>query len=409
MNVEPGPGPGQLCLQDKRVEQQCIDETSKPSLKVMDQHAVVAATAWEEFEEDEGGLVSFPSLKTSAFSHIDGTNSGAGAGVSGKGGKKPQPPLKPSAKSKVSPNVEAARQRARTASEWKRVEVLLEKALSQGHAVLTHDSVVAHGSQEAAEQDCSLNLLRDRMNLIRLATNKDDGAESKTKSQELYQLCLQDPYLKDLSSTLLAVEEGVQTVGAAVRCRDTLLDLQPSAARVIEIMDNHRNGIALLKTIATCVQTEADGWKANIQALLKAKADEQKALEKAAEKEKKKEEQQKKRAEAALQRKKEAERRKLAKQQEQEQQQPGPLGDGHAEEQPVDDNPKTRRSRMSKGIELSEADPMVLRELRSSSLIPATARLEQLSTFINTIAINSEVPAVARLRKAAFKKCLSVT
>ena len=265
------------------MEHQKVDEVAKPSEKVIAQHVAIAAVAWQECEDDEP-LVSFGSLNTNAA--VAGLHSSGGRHGS-TGGKKPGP-VKATKGKAVAPNVEAARQRAKTAQEWKRVEATLEKALQLGSTILEKDAVAIHESQEKVLADCSLDLLRNRMDLIRLATSRSTTQDSKEQSRQLFQKCLCDPYLKDLSGTLLSVEEGCQTVGAAIRCRDILLDLQPTVERVHELMDSHRNGMTLLRTIASCVQTEAEGWKANAQALIKAKADEVKAIEKANEKEKNK-------------------------------------------------------------------------------------------------------------------------
>ena len=394
------------------MEHQVVDEAAKPSEKVIQQHAQVATTAWQDFDEDEQPLVPLSTLMKSLtfVSDPPGHTPTRGGGGCGSVPKPRAGGGRTSAKAKAAPpNVEAARQRAKTATEWKRIESAVQKAMTVGEHVLNEEAIKVHLTPENVATDCSLDLLRQRMALLKVAMCRDTGVESAEKSKQLYTMCLSDPYLKDLSTTLLAVEDGCQTLGAALRCRDTLLDIQPTAAKVTELMDNHRNAMSLLKTIATCVHTEAESWKANIQALIKAKADEKKALEKAAEKERKLEAQKQKREEAAKQKKLDAEKKKQEKLQQEakakaaaaETEEQGPDGGGA--------DGKARRVRCSKGHELSESDPPILHELRSSQLVVPTTRSDDVAGFITAIAMDPDAPTIARLRKASCKKILNVT
>lgn len=359
----------------------------------------MAAAAWQEFEDEEEPLVSFGCL--SKAPRADHGNGGpvvpASKRAPAKQGKK---------SSTVAPNVEAACQRSKTAMEWKRVEIAIDKAVQTGHVILSEEALKVHGKAQAVEEDCSLNLLRDRMRLIRVAANREFGPSSAARSKELYDLCLLDPYMKDLSGTLLAVPEGCQTLGAGTRCRDHLLDLQPTVAKVQELMDSHRNAISLLKTIATAVTTEAEGWKANVQALIKAKEDERRAIERAAEKERKAAEQKQKRQEAAAKKKAAALAAAEQKKRDREAIQAGKGEEGEAEGVEQEPN-KKRRSRVGKIQELCETDPPILHELRSSSMIVPTIRSEDVHAFVNIIATEPKLPAIARLKKASFKKVMS--
>ena len=60
--------------------------------------------------------------------------------------------------------------------------------------------------------------------------------------------------------------------------------------KIDQIMANQRNALELLSRIADCLLKEADSWQANIQALIKAKQAEAKALKAAEEKTRKAEE-----------------------------------------------------------------------------------------------------------------------
>ena len=58
--------------------------------------------------------------------------------------------------------------------------------------------------------------------------------------------------------------------------------------------------------------------------------------------------------------------------------------------------------------ELTESDPKIFHELRSSTLVPPTVKCDDVARFINAIASDPDIPALARLRKGSFKKVLSV-
>lgn len=401
-------------LQDNRVEHQSVDEVSKPSERVILQQKISAASAWAEFDDDgEGHLVVFGALSNRQASSSTGNSGGpmpggkngfggSSGGVAGKGNKAARV-------SQVTPIVEAARQRAKTAAEWKRLESQLQKAKASGETVLNKTATELFGSVEEVENDCSLDLLRERMKLLKLAMDDDASQASQQKSRQLYEMCMNDPYLKDLSATILSIEAGCQTMGAASRCRDRLLDLQPNVQKVVELMDNHRNALTVLKTIGTCVQTEADSWKANVLALVKARQDEQKAMRKAAEKEQKAEAQRQARAAAAARRKADAEARRKAKETSVE-----AAGEGNEDVPPgpapiPDQDAGKRRTRVARSAELGESDPKILHELRSSNLVQPTTRCDDVASFVAAIALEPDLPCVARLKKGAFKKILSAT
>ena len=60
---------------------------------------------------------------------------------------------------------------------------------------------------------------------------------------------------------------------------------QPSATKIDGLIATHRQSMTILKKIADACTKEATSWQSNIQALHKAKQEEQKAVEKAKEKE----------------------------------------------------------------------------------------------------------------------------
>ena len=122
-----------------------------------------------------------------------------------------------------------------------------------------------------------------------LSTGKDGDSASK----DLLKRCLEDPYLKELQMNLLADAEGVQCIGKVKWVREKLLDIQPSSARVIELMDQQRTALSVLQRIIKCVEQESESWRTGAAALAKAYAEEERAKKKAEDKVQKDEEKKK--------------------------------------------------------------------------------------------------------------------
>ena len=150
--------------------------------------------------------------------------------------------------------------------------------------------------------------------------------------------------------------------------------------------------------------TEAEVFKTTVQALIKARKDEEDAVKKANEKERKAEEirlerianrekikvdKQKQKEAADIARAAEAEAAKAA-------------GEGEG------DSKKQRRMRI-KVDDLEDTDPSVLRTFKGSSAIDAATIVENLNDFIEHVCTSPHLPAVARFRKASIKKVLQVS
>ena len=298
--------------------------------------------------------------------------------------------------------VEAAKQRAKTTKEWKSVQTSLSNAKKVGDQLLNETAPACMGGE--ADSDKRLDLLRQRMILLNASMNVNTEQSQVNKANmELYDLCLLDPYLKDLQQTLLSSRDAAQTIGSITRVRDTLLDIQGSTEKVRELMEIQKVSMQLLKKIAQCVVTEAESWKTGYQALKKAKEIEEQAKEKAELQEKKAEEKKQKRIDAAQQREAEKEAKKAedAAKAAQEQEEGGG-GDG---DEGDGETRKSRRRTLGKE-ELDESDPSVLRELRTS--VPQTKMVEELNEFISEIVYRPEHPCVVRLKKGSFGKVLNV-
>lgn len=216
------------------------------------------------------------SLLPTGKAHVT-TGSAAPSGLAAASARRGQPSAAASASStrrtpKVSPLVLASQLRAKSVKEYRDVAKQLDRALKLGRDVMSKDAVSVHGSPEEIAKDFTLDLLRARIKLVELASYKNaQEAQSLSASKNLFKLCLEDPYLKDLSSTFLTSASGCMTYGRITFLRDTALDIQPSVESVLQITDNMKNAMALLKKIATSLYSEAESWRSNVSVLHKAK------------------------------------------------------------------------------------------------------------------------------------------
>ena len=365
------------------MQQVLEDKTTNPSEKSTALQKTLAPAVWTELVEEEEALVPMSTLNLVSSMPMSGVS---------KASAKPKAKSRAKGSGNGNPSLEATRQRTRTTRELKQVEALLKRASAAGTHILEE-----HGS---AEDEPSLVLLKNRMALLKQASSSSHDVRS---CEELFDGCICDPYLKDLQATLLACKEGVQTLGYVTYVRETVLDLQPSVEKVNALMDHQRNAFQVLIKIANCVLTEAEVFKTTVQALIKARKDEEEAVRKANEKERKAEEKRldrianKEKIKADKQKQKEAAEAEAAKANVE-----GDLQQDGA------DNKKQRRIRM-KVDDLEDTDPSVLRTFKGSSTIDAAAIVENLNEFIEHVCTSPHLPAVARFRKASIKKVLQVS
>ena len=380
-----------------------MDEQAQPSEKSILLQKSVASSAWVEMEDEEP-LIPMANLVLSAKEAPTTCQKGRGSSSSGTvtGTAKAKAASKSRAGVMGNPTLEATKQRTKTTRELKTIETAIKRATSTGTHMLSVEGPKIHGSQELSDKDPSLSLLRDRVALIQVAASQTPDPQ---KCKDLFDLCMQDPYLKDLQNTLLSSPDGVQTIGYINYVRNTLLDLQPSVSKVQELMESQKNAFQVLSKIASCVSTEADSWKANLAALLKAKKDEEEALRKAELKER--QDEQKRAAKLAKQEQAKAEREKVKADKEAEA--AAKAAEDAAGDDEVDGNAKKGRRPRVKGAELDESDPAVLRTLRSSSALAPTSVLDSVDSFVKQICLEPYLPCIARLRKSTFKKVLQVT
>jgi len=150
--------------------------------------------------------------------------------------------------------------------------------------------------------------------------------------------------------------------------------------------------------------TESTSWVANIQALIKAKQDEEKALEREKAKENKKAAAAAKRSEEKAARAAAAEAKKKAKAAKSAEE---GAGADAAEPTVLEAPKKSKRNRNRAGQqELEETDPDLFKTMFKFS-IGAMATLEDVPKFLQQIAEAPQAACLARLQRGTFKKVLS--
>ena len=151
------------------------------------------------------------------------------AGASG-GRVLPKAKAKAKAKAQANPLVYAATSRAKTAKSFLEAEKSLEKALKIGKQLVDETAPKLLGDEEQAESDPGLALVRSRICLVEAALDRDmsgtPGPETTSKNLNLFQLCLDDPYLRDCRGTILD-EQTCQTLKSIKYNRNVTLNLYP--------------------------------------------------------------------------------------------------------------------------------------------------------------------------------------
>ena len=161
-------------------------------------------------------------------------------------------------------------------------------------------------------------------------------------------------------------------------------------------MENHRNALSALKTIAQSLCREVEGWKSNVVALQKMRLDEEKAFKKVQEKEAKAAERR------SVQEKKKQEKleKQRAAREAAAEKGKGAGGEGDAAE-------GKRRKRRTGGLtELTDEDPPVLRDM-SKFTEANMSMVDNVKDFADHIGANPRFACVARVKKGMFKKVLT--
>lgn len=183
---------------------------------------------------------------------------------------------------------------------------------------------------------------------------------------------------------------------------------QPSTKHIDMILETQRNAIELLRVLGTCLIKECDSWNANVLALIKAKQDEEKAIEKARAKAEKDEAKQIQKAKEREEKKtkEKAEKAKRSKEQEESRNTNGDDGEPDQSEGKA----AVRKSRPVRGgsAEISEEDFPVIYH-GSKVACGAMSIAQDVAAFVNCMAERPHLACMARLRRGPFKKVLVVT
>ena len=176
--------------------------------------------------------------------------SGSGNSVAPRGKAAPKAKTKAAG---ANPLVAAAKARSKTMKDFCEADRNLKRAIEEGQKIFDEIAPTVL-TEDQIRVDPSLDLLRSRLELARLASDTTAGREGTALSQQLYLLACQDPYLKDCRTTFLADEEACQTMGLAKHCRQTLLDLYHGcigtsvASRLLSAIASRISSIVLIRS-----------------------------------------------------------------------------------------------------------------------------------------------------------------
>ena len=211
--------------QDKGVSQRSLDQTAKPSTKDIQFHTEKANSLLLDLDgEDDVPMVQ---ISRSAGSCPGGGGSlRVAPPVPVAGRAKGKAKAKSQSRGKEQPvTLLAAKARASTAKEFAETSNLLKSAKAAATTLLKETAPKLLGGDEQCDEDVSLTLVRSRLELVDLALNSAYGAEGMAASKRLFAKAVEDPYIRELQTTIFSSEDGVLTIGMATSQRDTLMDL----------------------------------------------------------------------------------------------------------------------------------------------------------------------------------------
>ena len=125
-------------------------------------------------------------------------------------------------KNDANPLIAASKARTKTTKEFCEAERLLKKAIVYGEHIL---GSVAPTVLDEVKDDPTLELLRNRLEMVQVALDPRGGKDAMDPSEHLFHLACQDPYLKDCQTTILADREACQSLGMVKYCRQFLFDM----------------------------------------------------------------------------------------------------------------------------------------------------------------------------------------
>ena len=213
----------------------------------------------EDMQQETGMLLA------SGVSSVSGVTSTSAPASHGK-----KSAHKAAGKSKAvsSKNVvlEATRFKTRTVKSFKDCLVSLEKALDVGQKAV--DESVAM-SDDQTGPDVVSGLMRQRLDMVRLALHGSGSTSLPAADALLWALVSQDPYMKDLQTTILS-KESCKCYKSLSFERNVSLNVHSSTESLQHAMDAHVHAIDVLRRLADCLHAAATDWRASTTALKKA-------------------------------------------------------------------------------------------------------------------------------------------
>ena len=216
-------------MQDRGVRQDCTEEIKNPAEQSIANQVEKASSWWTDFDiEAEASLIP-----TSVFAGAKGDRPTGARGLSSSSAPasaSAKPKSKAKAKSAAKTDTPAqllcfaAKQRAKTTKDFAEAERMLKRAHDKADEIINVTAPQILGADECAD-DPSLSLLKKRLRIVQQGMDTAGGAASKVASEKLYDLALEDPYLRDLQMTIIADPDAVQTIGALSHARRVTIDL----------------------------------------------------------------------------------------------------------------------------------------------------------------------------------------
>ncbi|OLP74511.1 hypothetical protein AK812_SmicGene45919, partial [Symbiodinium microadriaticum] len=152
----------------------------------------------------------------------------------------PKPAPAPKKRASTVP-LEASKFRSKTHKEFQDVRRALEKAKTLGEKVLEE------AGDAASTDDVSLLLVQSRMKIVEMTMNPEPSTQQERTAiqKAIYELCLQDPFLKDLENTVLS-QSSCFCLAHMNHVRQVELALKPNTDVLFVAIDEQKNGMRLL-------------------------------------------------------------------------------------------------------------------------------------------------------------------
>ena len=211
-----------ICRQDHGISQEVEDVCKRPTGQLIQAQLEKAQSSvlGDEFES-EAAVVRLESIRG------DGSTTFlAQPDPKAKSKAKAASQPKRRAASANNPLLAASQARQRSTALYFETERLLQRAIKEAEFVFEVTAPKVLGSEEAVQNDATLELLRNRYDLVHVASDPNAKGDKADKACEvMFNLACQDPYLKDCRSTLMADPKACHTLGVAKYMRQFVFDM----------------------------------------------------------------------------------------------------------------------------------------------------------------------------------------